>query len=266
MIKALAVDMDGTFLNSQKDYNRERFGRLYEEMKRRGIRFIVASGNQYVQIKRSFPDICDEISYVAENGSCVMEGSRLLFKQTVSREDVLFTASVLDEYKDINYAACGLNATYYLNRSSDYFTEIMDFYCPVNEKLDSLEDMPEDDIFKLTIECPPEKTGEYAGMLNERLAGRLEATSSGHGSIDLIIPGCHKAYGLSKLLDYYGIDEADLMACGDGGNDIEMLQMAGHSYAMSNGSKEARKTAGNVTLSNDEDGVLVALERELAAD
>ena len=139
MIKALAVDMDGTFLNSKKDYNRPLFKKLYDEMKDCGIKFIVASGNQYVQLKRSFPEICNEISYVAENGSCVMEGEKILFKKTVSRDDVLFTASVLDEYDDVNYAACGFKSTYYLNRADDHFEKIMDFYCPVNQRLDTFE-------------------------------------------------------------------------------------------------------------------------------
>lgn len=247
MIKALAVDMDGTFLNSKKDYNRPLFKKLYDEMKDCGIKFIVASGNQYVQLKRSFPEIFNEISYVAENGSCVMEGEKILFKKTVSRDDVLFTASVLDEYDDVNYAACGFKSTYYLNRADDHFEKIMDFYCPVNQRLDTFEEMP----------------AEYLEIMQNSLAGKLEATSSGHGSIDLIIPGCHKAYGLKKLLNYYKIDAKDLMACGDGGNDIEMLALAGHSYAMANGSDEVKKVARYQAATNDEDGVLHALEKEL---
>lgn len=115
----------------------------------------------------------------------------------------------------------------------------------------------------MTLECPAEKTAEYLEIMQNSLAGKLEATSSGHGSIDLIIPGCHKAYGLKKLLNYYKIDAKDLMACGDGGNDIEMLALAGHSYAMANGSDEVKKVAKYQAATNDEDGVLHALEKEL---
>lgn len=46
-IKLIAVDMDGTFLSDQKTYNRERFMAQYRQMKEQGIRFVVASGNQY---------------------------------------------------------------------------------------------------------------------------------------------------------------------------------------------------------------------------
>ncbi len=49
-IKLIAVDMDGTFLSNQKTYNRERFMAQYQQMKAQGIRFVVASGNQYYQL------------------------------------------------------------------------------------------------------------------------------------------------------------------------------------------------------------------------
>lgn len=48
-IKMIAVDTDGTFLNRRSDYDRERFYFQYERQKNLGIRFVVASGNQYFQ-------------------------------------------------------------------------------------------------------------------------------------------------------------------------------------------------------------------------
>ncbi len=59
-IKLIAVDMDGTFLSDQKTYNRERFMAQYQQMKAQGIRFVVASGNQYYQLISFFPEIAKE--------------------------------------------------------------------------------------------------------------------------------------------------------------------------------------------------------------
>lgn len=50
-IKLIAVDMDGTFLNKEMGYDKERFLKQYAKMKEQGIRFVVASGNQYYQLK-----------------------------------------------------------------------------------------------------------------------------------------------------------------------------------------------------------------------
>lgn len=49
-IKIIAVDMDGTFLNDQMSFDRKRFSAQYSQLKERGIKFVVASGNQYYQL------------------------------------------------------------------------------------------------------------------------------------------------------------------------------------------------------------------------
>ncbi|STI87221.1 putative hydrolase [Escherichia coli] len=53
---------------------------------------------------------------------------------------------------------------------------------------------------------------------------------TGNGSIDLIIPGVHKANGLRQLQKLWGIDDSEVVVFGDGGNDIEMLRQAGFSF------------------------------------
>lgn len=54
MIRAISVDMDGTFLDGNGEYDRARFEKIYVELMKRGIKFIVASGNQYYQLKSFF--------------------------------------------------------------------------------------------------------------------------------------------------------------------------------------------------------------------
>ncbi|STK73890.1 putative hydrolase [Escherichia coli] len=65
--KSYRHDMDGTFLNDAKTYNQPHFMAQYQELKKRGIKFVVASGNQYYQLISFFPELKDEISFVAEN-------------------------------------------------------------------------------------------------------------------------------------------------------------------------------------------------------
>lgn len=74
MVAVIAVDMDGTFLRPDDTYDRERFRRLLAEMRSRGIRFVVASGNQLVQL-RSFFEPGEVDAFVAENGHIVVEAS-----------------------------------------------------------------------------------------------------------------------------------------------------------------------------------------------
>ena len=118
-----------------------------------------------------------------------------------------------------------------------------------------------DQILKFAPTVPAEKTYEYYDMFRERLKDRLEPTTSGHGSIDLIMPGCHKASGLKRLAARWGITPEQCAAFGDGGNDIEMLRYCAHSYAMGNAPQNVKDAAKYVCPSNEEDGVLITLEK-----
>lgn len=86
-VKVIVTDMDGTFLNDVKTYNQPRFMAQYQELKKRGIEFVVASGNQYYQLISFFPELKDEISFVAENGALVYEHGKQLFHGELTRHE-----------------------------------------------------------------------------------------------------------------------------------------------------------------------------------
>ena len=70
-----------------------------------------------------------------------------------------------------------------------------------------------------------------------------------------------KGIALMKLGEILGISRDEIMACGDGSNDIEMIREAGLGVAMSNSIDEVIEAADYVTLSNDEDGAAKAIEK-----
>ena len=75
--------------------------------------------------------------------------------------------------------------------------------------------------------------------------------------------GIDKAQSLLRLLDRVNLTPADMIAFGDGYNDLSMLRLAGMGVAMANAAPEVRADADYVTLSNEEDGVAAALEKFL---
>lgn len=75
--------------------------------------------------------------------------------------------------------------------------------------------------------------------------------------------GCSKGKALSFLADKLGVNQKDVMAAGDGGNDISMLQYAGISVAMGNAIPEAKTAAKYVTDTNENDGLAKAIEKYL---
>lgn len=77
--------------------------------------------------------------------------------------------------------------------------------------------------------------------------------------MDILLAGDGKAEGIRATLDYYGLKQEEIMAFGDGVNDLSMLSMAGLSVAVGNAVPEVKKAADYVTGSVEEDGVSAAL-------
>ncbi|WP_379152229.1 Cof-type HAD-IIB family hydrolase [Paenibacillus sp. sgz5001063] len=257
-IKLIAVDMDGTFLDDSKNYNRKWFKRLYAVMKAKGVHFVVASGNQYYKLKTIFEEIQDELAYVAENGAYVIDGTEVLFTGRIAPDKVNLIVDKLSQYEEISAVMCGVDGAYVLESESDEFYELMCRYYPRLQKVNALKQV-NDQIFKFALITPDLTAGgvdKYLPLLMEELKGIVDPVTSGHQCIDLIIPGCHKASGLERLMERYSVRPDECAAFGDSNNDIEMLKLCKYSYAMDNASPEVKAVVNYHTVSNNEHGVL----------
>lgn len=259
-IKMVAVDIDGTFVRSDYTYNIPRFQRILSRMRAADCRFVVASGNQYYQLRDLFPGYHEELSFVAENGAFVKDRTELVFTADMPKETVDAVIDLCREYPEISNVLCGVESAYCQRGSvSQEFFDLTGIYYHRLKWVDDFKSV-RDRILKFAPTVPEEKTWFYYDLFRQRLAGKVEPTTSGHGAIDLIVPGCHKASGLKRLAERWGIGRSQCAAFGDGGNDIEMLRWCAHSYAMENASDQVKAAARFTCPSNEDDGVLVTLE------
>lgn len=111
-IKMVAVDVDGTFVRSDYTYDVPRFKRILSRMKETGCHFVVASGNQYYQLRDLFPGYYDELSFVAENGAFVKDRKELVFTANMQTETVDFTIDLCREYPEVLNVLCGRRSTF----------------------------------------------------------------------------------------------------------------------------------------------------------
>ena len=115
MIKLIAVDMDGTFLNSKSKYNEVRFKKIHDLLNKKGIHFVVASGNQYYQLKDFFTNYND-IDYVAENGALIRNPEKVYAVHSYSTEAVKKIEKFLfDQVPNLNFLVCSEKAAYGLD-------------------------------------------------------------------------------------------------------------------------------------------------------
>ncbi|WP_138496495.1 Cof-type HAD-IIB family hydrolase [Paenibacillus pinistramenti] len=262
-IKLIAVDMDGTFLNNEMEYDKERFFNQYVRMKEMGIRFVVASGNQYDQLKSFFGEIQNEISYVSENGAFIVDQGQEVFAVDIPKKDVQFILEELVVDNKFSIVLCGKDSAYVLDSVSDAFFTIMNKYYHRLKRVESFNEV-NDQILKFALACPEEETLQLRDFLQSRIGDRVTPVSSGHGSIDLIVPGFHKASGIQMLQERWKVKDEETMAFGDGGNDIEMLKHVKYGFAMENGSAEVKNAAAYTAPSNDKSGVLEVIDQYFA--
>ncbi|HHG8772613.1 TPA: Cof-type HAD-IIB family hydrolase [Raoultella planticola] len=261
-IKLIAVDMDGTFLNDAKTYNRQRFLSQYQRMREQDIRFVVASGNQYYQLISFFPDLAHEISFVAENGGWVVSAGADVFNCQLPKDHFRSVIDYLHTLEEIEIIACGKRSAYTLNRYNDALKAVAAKYYHRLQLVDDF-DAIDDVILKFGLNVPDRLIPHIQPQLHAALGNMVTAVATGYGSIDLIIPGIHKANGLRILQERWGIDNHEVVAFGDSGNDIEMLQHAGFGFAMANAAAPVKAVAGYDAPHNNEEGVLHIIDKVL---
>lgn len=260
-IKAVIVDIDGTFIHSDHSYDVSRFKRILAKMKEIDCHFIVASGSQYYRIKDLFADCYADISIIAENGAFIIDENQDVFITNMKEEVVDTMIEICHENPEISSVLCGATSAYCeKGKVSQKYFDIMTHYYHRLRWIDDFKKV-DDQILKFACNVPVDKTQVYCDMFAERLKGKIEVTTSGFGAIDLISLGCHKAASIHRLVSSWGISQEQCVAFGDGENDIEMLQYCGYSYAMANASSKVKENAKYTCPSNEEDGVLVTLEK-----
>lgn len=259
-MRAVATDIDGTFLTSQRDYDRRLFAKVYARLVEKNIRFIVASGDQYYFLRSLFPKIADQLAFVAENGVLTIDRDAEVHCGQLAVADVQAVIDYLEQLPEVNFVVCGRRSAYVLTSApADFRVGARRFYTRLREVADfsAIDDV----IFKFALVVPPAQQEQISREIATRFAGTIRATSSGNGAIDLIIPGMDKSHGLKLLLARWGLGPDDLVVFGDGENDLEMFALAKTSYAMGNAPQNVQQAATHVIGTNDEQAVLHTLEK-----
>ncbi|KAI5669171.1 hypothetical protein M9H77_19024 [Catharanthus roseus] len=95
----------------------------------------------------------------------------------------------------------------------------------------------------------------------EAIGNRATVVQAVADMLEIVPPGTSKGSGVKLLLDHLGVSPKEVMAIGDGENDVEMLELASLGVALSNGSEKAKAVADVIGMSNDEDGAADAIYR-----
>ena len=260
--RAIALDLDGTLTNHDKVVTpRTRQALLLAESK--GAIIILASGRPTYGIVpvAECLDLEKRGGYILSyNGGNIVNAKtgEKLFSQFLPDAVI----PILYKYaKEKNHALLGYAGNEIITEMPDdqYVKEESRINKMNIRKVDNLMDALEPHPTKLLMTGDPTDMIKAEEELVEILGEKMDIFRSAPFFLELVPKGIDKAQSLLRLLSKINLTPADLMAFGDGYNDLSMLKLAGVGVAMANAAPEVRADADYVTLSNEEDGVAEAL-------
>ena len=264
--KAVAVDMDGTFLDDRKQFNHKEFDQILTEFEKRGVHFIVASGRPYVRLKQDFGKFASRMDFVTLNGSRLIIKDQEAGSYLLNRDDVLkLIHDVHVKYGEMATMVFGRDIAYLHSNVEKDERDFLAYFAGNSTVIDDWNDLPEQ-IYQITFGMDSSKAAEIERDFNFEHNNQISAFASATFAIDVNTQGVNKGAGLKHLLEKMGMTGDDLIAFGDGGNDIDMLDFAKYSYAMANGMDKVKKHAKYIAPANTENGVFKVLQKYLAED
>ena len=260
MIKMIATDMDGTFLDSEKRFDPE-FIDLFYQMKEKNIKFVIASGNQYYRLYQKFLPLSDQMYFIAENGSFIAEGARELYCNIIEKDDVEKIKELLLDYNELLVVLCGRKGAYILEKNRQYKDEIKKYYC--NYRFVETFDDISDGIMKIAVYDPNDKLDIVFNEIGSKLPDNVKTVTSGNNWVDIQNNDINKGIAMRFLQAIYEIEPDECMAFGDQMNDYELLQQVKYSYAMANAVDPIKEIAYDIADTNDRQGVLSKIKEVL---
>ena len=249
--------MDGTLLNSKHEVS-PRFFEIYEELKKKNITFVAASGRQYHSMVDKLESIKNEILVIAENGALIRKQEKTLLTTPIDKSQVLRILDTVRPLENVHPVLCCQNNAYVGGDSNEFLQMLREYY----SEFEIVEDQKQvnDQVLKIAI-YHFENSEKHIYPHVKHLEVDLKVKVSGNNWVDISDLNAHKGYALKKVMDDYQITANEIMVFGDYNNDLEMLELSDYSFAMANAHPNVLKTAKYSTHSNDDFGVERILEK-----
>lgn len=266
-IKLIATDMDGTILDSQGLLDLPRLEKILDRLEEKGIRFVIATGNEIHRVRQLLGHLTDRVVLIVANGAKIFENNQLIQVETWDDELVEKALTFFKGQECQNqFVITSMNGGFV--KEGTIFTQLDKFMTPemielFYQRMNFVEELhPElfGGVLKMSLVVGEDRTEQVQEDFNQVFNGYVQAVSSGYGCLDIIQDGIHKAWALQELLKRWNINSEEIMAFGDSENDVEMLELAGISYAMENADEKAKAVATDIAPANSQGGVYQVLE------
>jgi len=261
--KLIAADIDGTLLTNDRRLT-ERTVEAIRAARKKGVLFTLSTGRPLQGIRRYAHLLSENVPVITYNGSVVL---------TADTQEVLYSVGLPDEAalficrealrRDVTAVAWAGNRLYARRINDDvmdYRLMTMEMPILVPDEA-SFTDATGDQVTKMLWIDAPDTIARYMKEMNAILPPEVKCVTSNPRYLEFMRCGVSKSAALSSAAEHLGIAREDVIAVGDGLNDLDMISWAGMGVAMGNAADAVKKAADYVTLSNEEDGLAKAIEK-----
>ena len=268
-IKLVGFDLDGTLLNSEKILT-ERTRKALIDAVSQGIVIVPVTGRTLSGVPRELMEFPGVRYVITANGARILdviEGETLI-EELLPREKCGIILDIFEKYdtlKEIYYDGVGYADKESLENIERYQPDAAmgRYICATRKPIESTRarfEAEEKGMDKIQALFSDISDKEKARLEVLAAVSDVEVTGAVLNNVEVNAKGIHKGNALVKLGEVLGIRMEEIMAFGDGNNDIQMLEAVGVGVAMANSVPEVLAVADMVAPSNDEDGVAKVIE------
>ena len=271
-IRILALDLDGTLLDSEKrlsEVNREALAAAAAK----GLLVVPTTGRFFGMMPPAVRDLPFVRYAITVNGAQVYdrETDTAIVREELPLEQALEIMRFLDGF-DVIYDCYQDNwgrMTQAMQEKAEEYAQCPHYVKMIREFRKPYPDLKE---YLRGRNCNVQKIMLFARdpAVRDQIASELPThfdnlaiSTSTFNNLEINVASAHKGRALERFAEHFGWTLANCMSFGDGLNDLSMVRMAGVGVAMANAAPEVLSAADYVTLSNDADGVAAALHHFL---
>lgn len=264
MKKLLVLDIDGTLVNSQKQISSATKQALKKLMEK-GHCCMLASGRPLQGMEWAAMEIeLDKYGgyLLAYNGAKIVkcDTREVVFERTVSCD---LLPAIYDFAKENQCGLISYDSGVII--SGNGVNQYIELEARVNgmpiKEVDDFIGFFTGDVTKCLLCVEPEKAKDIMCNLHEIIGNKAEVYRSEPFYIEIMPKNVDKATSIERLLPHIGVSRDNVVVCGDGYNDISMIQFAGIGVAMGNAQDKVKESADIITDTNDNDGLVSIIEK-----
>ncbi len=269
-IRIIALDLDGTLLNSHSEISPNNTNALVAACER-GAQVVVTTGRRYYSALPYVKRLPCPVTMITSNGALISTpGSEVVYRNFLPREVARQALEAVRDYRPYSVAIFNVPGRGQVTMQENAHPEgPISWYLKTSaaslKLVPDLEGALETDPLQVMVGGPPAHIEPAEEILRLSTAGpHINLTWTKYlmrnvSILDVMNRGCSKGRALKYWAERCGIPPSEVMAIGDNFNDVEMLQFAGRPVLMGNRCEGLDGHGWHLTLSADEDGVAAAI-------